>query len=86
MPAQTAAYEALLSGYVAYIGADKATAGSYFEKIDTTQLSETALELYNTVWTEIAEEYYATLYTDGYNSYNAEKYTELKQKGFRLEF
>lgn len=84
MPAQTAAYEALLSGYVAYIGADKATAGSYFEKIDTTQLSETALELYNTVWTEIAEEYYATLYTDGYNSYNAEKYTEAIEKLLRV--
>ena len=84
MPAQTAAYEALLSGYVAYIGADKATAGSYFEKIDTTQLSETALELYNTVWTEIAEEYYATLYTNGYNSYNAEKYTEAIEKLLRV--
>ena len=61
MPTQTAAYEALLAGYVAYVGGDNTTAGSHLEKLDTTQLSEGALEIYNTVWTEIAEPYYATL-------------------------
>lgn len=84
MPAQTAAYEGLLSGYVAYVSGDKNLAGNHLENLDTTQLSEGALELYNTVWTEIAEEYYVALYTEGYNSYNAENYADAIEKLLRV--
>ena len=76
MPTQTAAYEALLSGYVAFVGNDHMTAAASLENIDTTQLSATALELYNTVWNTVSVNYYETLFNTGYNSYVAENFPE----------
>ena len=76
MPTQTAAYEALLSGYVAFVGNDLLTAGASLETVDTTLLSATALELYNTVWETVAVPYYESLFNAGYNSYVAENFPE----------
>jgi len=76
MPTQTAAYEALLSGYVAFVGNDLLTAGASLETVDTTLLSATALELYNTVWETVAVPYYESLFNEGYNSYVAENFPE----------
>ena len=76
LPTQTAAYEALLSGYVAFVGNDHLTAATNLENIDTTQLSPAALEIYNTVWTTVSVNYYETLFNTGYNSYVAENFPE----------
>lgn len=76
LPTQTAAYEALLSGYVAFVGNDHLTAATNLENIDTAQLSPAALEIYNTVWTTVSVNYYETLFNTGYNSYVAENFPE----------
>lgn len=76
MPTQTAAYEALLSGYVAFVGNDLLTAGASLETVDTTLLSASALELYNTIWETVAVPYYESLFNAGYNSYVAENFPE----------
>ena len=76
LPTQTAAYEALLSGYVAFVGNDLLTAGTHLETVDPAQLSASALELYNTVWETVAVPYYESLFNAGYNSYVAENFPE----------
>ncbi|MBQ8519483.1 MAG: tetratricopeptide repeat protein [Agathobacter sp.] len=76
MPEQTASYDALLSGYVAYIANDYLTAGASLEKVDAAQLSTSALELYNSIWPTVSRTYYEALYNAGYNSYNAENFAE----------
>ena len=76
LPAQTAAYEALLSAYVAFVGNDHVAAGANLETVDSSQLSATALELYNNLTAAVMEKYYATLYEAGYKNYVAEKFPE----------
>lgn len=76
LPTQTAAYEALLTGYVAFASNDHATAGASLESIDTTQLSASALEIYNTVWSVVSGPHYEALFNAGYNSYVAENFPE----------
>lgn len=78
-PEQMNAYEAMLSGYVAYIGNDYMTAGANLERVDTARLSQSALELYNSIWPTVSATYYETLFTAGYNSYIAENYAETIQ-------
>jgi len=75
-PEQTSSYDALLSGYIAYLANDYLAAGTSLEKVDGAQLSASALELYNTIWPAVSETYYESLYNAGYNSYNAENYAE----------
>ena len=75
-PEKKNAYETLLSGYVAYVAEDYVTAGASLEKVDTTQLSEWALELYNSIWPTVSATYYEALFTAGYNSYQAENYAD----------
>ena len=75
-PEQMNAYEALLSGYVAYIANDYMTAGANLERVDTEQLSQSALELYNSIWPTVSETYYEALFTAGYNSYQAENFAD----------
>ena len=75
-PEKRNAYETLLSGYVAYVAEDYVTAGASLEKVDTTQLSEWALELYNSIWPTVSATYYEALFTAGYNSYQAENYAD----------
>ena len=84
LPAQTAAYEALLSSYVAYIGNDFITAGMSLESVDNTQLSASAVEIYNTLWTAISEKYYEDLYAAGYSSYSSENYEDAIDKLLRV--
>ena len=75
-PEQGSSYDALLSGYVAYVANDLMTAGASLEKVDSAHLSASALELYNSIWPTVAVTYYETLYNSGYNSYNAEGFAE----------
>ena len=84
MPTQTAAYEALLLGYVAFVGNDHAAAGAALENIDTTQLSASAMEIYNTVWNTVSGPYYESLFNVGYNSYVAEKFPEAIENLLRV--
>ncbi len=84
MPAQTAAYEALLSGYVAFLGNDILTAGTNLESVDTTQLSENALEIYNNVWTSVSDKYYEALFNAGYASYTGENFPDAIDKLLRV--
>ena len=76
-PEQMNAYEALLSGYVAYIGNDYLTAGASLEKVDTAQISESALQIYNSIWPTVSPTYYEALFNAGYNSYTVENYAEV---------
>ena len=75
-PEHTNAYEALLAGYVAYVANDYMTAGANLERVDTTKLSQYALDLYNAMWPTVSVTYYETLFTTGYNSYQAENYAD----------
>ncbi len=84
LPEQTASYEALLSGYVAYVGNDIITAGMNLEDVDATQLSDSAKSLYETIWAEISEGYYEQLYSSGYSSYGAGNYTDAIDKLLRV--
>ena len=76
LPEQTAAYEALLSAYVAYVGNDYATAGASLVNVDKEQLTDNAKAVYDIVWAATSETYFAQLYTDGYNSYTAGSYED----------
>ena len=76
VPAQTATYEALLSGYIAFLNYDYVTAGASLEKVDPTLLSASALELFNSMWPTVSGVYYESVYTAGYNSYIAENFTD----------
>ena len=84
LPEQTAAYEALLVGYMASVGNDYMTAGAYLELVDVSQLSETAAGIYNTVWPAVSQQYYNTLYHEGYSSYTSENYPEAIEKLLRI--
>lgn len=74
LPQQTAAYEALLSAYVAYVGNDYATSGASLALVDKEQLTDGAKTIYDTVWAAVADTYFGQLYTEGYNSYTAGDY------------
>ena len=76
LPAQTAAYEALLSAYVSYIGKDYVTSGTNLELVDNSQLTESALSIYNTLQTEVMGKYYDALYSAGYSSYTSENFAD----------
>lgn len=84
LPAQTAAYESLLLSYVAYMERDYTTAGNNLEKVDTAQLSATAVEKYNSLWSEVSDKYFDSIYEEGYNSYSSEKYPEAIEKLLRI--
>lgn len=76
LPEQTAAYEALLAAYVAYVNNDYATAGIEIEKVDKTQLTETAGTTYDTVWNAVAPAYYSGIYSDAYTAFAEANYEE----------
>lgn len=84
VPEEIAAYEALLSSYVASTGNDFLTAGSTLEAIDKTQLSTTAVNYYNALWTSIAPGYYEDLYDAGYGSYSTENFEDAIDKLLRV--
>ena len=84
VPSQITAYEALLTSYVLSAGNDFLTAGATLEAVDKTQLSESAINMYNTLWTNISEDYYKALYDAGYSSYSAENYEDAINKLLRV--
>lgn len=73
-PAQTVVYESLLNAYVAYMSNDYLTAGENLDGLDTSLLSDSSKEIYDTVWEAVSEYYYESLYNLGYNSYAQEDY------------
>ncbi len=80
LPEQTATYENLVLGYVAYVSGDHMKAGSHFELVDASQLSEEAAATYNSIWPELSVSYYNVLYYEGYNSFTAGNYVEAIEK------
>lgn len=74
LPLQTSAYESLLTAYVAYNNNDYETAGTEIEKVDTTQLTESALEVHKLVWDAVAPDYYARIYNDAYAAFAEANY------------
>ena len=84
VPEQIVAYEALLTSYVTYVGNDYITAGLTLEAVDKTQLSTTAMNFYNALWTTISAKYYEALYDAGYDSYSAENYEDAINKLLRV--
>jgi len=84
VPEQTQAYEALLNGYVAYVGKDYLKAGLYLETLDITQLSDSAKALYQAVWVQVEERYYEQLYSAAYSSYAAGNYTQAVQQMLKI--
>lgn len=74
LPLQTAAYDSLLTAYVAYINNDHETASTEIEKVDVEQLTDSAKETYNTIWNAVAPEYYSKLYSEAYNAFAEAKY------------
>ena len=76
LPEQTAAYEALLAAYVAFIGNDYDTAGVEIVKVDVSQLTDTAKVTYDEVWDAVAPAYYSGLYSDAYSAFAEAKYEE----------
>ena len=74
LPEQIVAYDMLLSAFVAYAGEDYILTGTNLNKVDTNQLTDSAKEMYNTLWSQISEEYYSTLYATAYASYEEGNY------------
>ena len=76
LPEQTAAYDSLLTAYVAYQNNDYATAGIEIEKVDKSQLTENAVATYDTVWNAVAPAYYSGIYSDAYTAFAEANYEE----------
>ncbi len=76
---KTAAYENLLNAYVAYASDDTVSAGSYLEKIDSSNLSGQALETYNTINDSVSATYLEDLYKEAYGYYTAYDYESAVQ-------
>jgi len=76
MPAQTAAYEFLLTAYIAAEDKDYVLAGNCLSFVDSSLLTENAVTIYNDLWNEVSERYYAELYNIGYRGYTSNNYEE----------
>lgn len=76
VPEQTAAYEALLTAYVAFAGNDYITAGANLGLVNSELLTDNAKTIYDTLWESVSEKYFEQLYTEGYNNYTAGMYAE----------
>ncbi len=71
---RVAAYEKLLDAYVAFAGQDILTAGNALAEVDTSYLSEKAMNVYNTVNDEVVASYLDELYHQGYEAYSSGDY------------
>ena len=71
---RVSAYEKLLNAYVAFAGQDILTAGNALAEVDTSYLSESAMEIYNTVNEEVTASYLDELYHQGYDAYSSGDY------------
>ena len=76
MPAQTTAYEFLLTAYIAVEDNDYVLAGNCLSFVDSSLLTENALTIYNDLWNAVSERYYAELYNIGYRSYTSDNFEE----------
>ena len=83
-PAQTVAYDNLLTAYVAYNRYDYNTAGAFLEVVDSSLLSEGALSIYNEMWDRVSGSYYQELYNAGYYSFAQANYTDAIDKLLRV--
>ncbi|MBO5069169.1 MAG: tetratricopeptide repeat protein [Roseburia sp.] len=73
---RTGSYEQLLLAYQAYVGEDIQTAGDILAKVDTTQISDSAKTIYDTINAAVNAEYIKNLYDLGYTAYSSRKFDE----------
>lgn len=71
---QISTYEALLNAYVYYTSNDVIKAGEALENINTSYLSDSAKQTYNTLNGSIADSYKEALYSQAYSSYSSGDY------------
>ncbi len=73
-PEQLAAYDMLMSAFVAYASGDYILAGTNLKLVDANLLTESSKEMYSTLWGAMAENYYLTMYDTGYAAYKDKDY------------
>jgi len=71
---QVNSYDQLLQAYLHYEKEDIDAAGTALGNVQETHLSESALQIYNTINGKVNEEYLVILYNDGYNAYSNQDY------------
>lgn len=71
---QISTYEALLNAYVYYTTNDVIKAGEALENINTSYLSDSAKQTYDTLNGSIADSYKEALYNQAYSSYSSGDY------------
>ena len=71
---QISTYEALLNAYVYYTTNDVIKAGEALENINTSYLSDSAKQTYDTLNGSIADSYKEALYSQAYSSYSSGDY------------
>ena len=71
---QIASYEALLNAYVSYTSGDIVKTGEDLEGINTSYLSDSAKQTYDSLNSSIADSYKEALYNQAYSSYSSNDY------------
>lgn len=85
---QVNSYDQLLQAYICYENEDIDAAGTALGMVYEEHLSESALQVYNTINGKVNEQYLAILYRDGYNAYSSQNYEtaiENLQKAVELD-
>lgn len=72
---QVNSYDQLLQAYLYYENNEMDSAGVALGMVYKEHLSESALQLYNTINGKVNEQYLKILYNDGYNAYSNQNYT-----------
>lgn len=73
---QVNSYDQLLQAYLYYENNEIEAAGTALGMVREDHLSESALQVYQTMNAGVNEEYLTILYRDGYNAYNSNNYAE----------
>lgn len=71
---QVNSYDRLLEAYISYESKDIETAGAAIGMINKEHLSESALQIYNTINVEVNKQYLELLYKEGSNAYSSQDY------------
>ena len=71
---QVNSYDQLLQAYISYEKEEIDAAGVALGMVDEAHLSETAMQVYNTINGKVNEQYLTILYKDGYDAYSRQDY------------
>lgn len=75
-----AAYDMLLSAFIAYTGEDYVLAGINLNQVDLNQLTDSGKAMHASLWEQLAPKYYEALYVQGYAAYEAQNFEEAAAK------